>query len=285
MVDLFSPMTLHEALTIRSAQPVIPFAGGTDLMVRRRSWSGTLPHFDQAVLWLGKIKELQGIAWEDGLLTIGAGTTLAELIQDARVPEILRQAARGMASPGIRNLATLAGNICNASPAGDTLPPLWIFDAAVVLQSLAGQREAPVEEFLQGPGRIDLAPAELVVKVKIPVADLPLTVYKKVGTRKADALSKASFAGLARTADGRVAEVRIALGAVAPKVIRNRKIEAALAGKPLREVQEMIPEVLREYSSLIQPIDDQRSNAVYRRKVTLRLIEDFLKRLAEGGDC
>jgi xanthine dehydrogenase FAD-binding subunit len=284
MVESFFPMTLQEALSIRGAGPVIPFAGGTDLMVRRRNWSGTLPRFDRPVLFLDRVKELREIKLEEGIISIGAGTTLAELTRDLRVPEILRAAAREMAAPGIRNLATLGGNICNASPAGDTLPPLYVLNAAVVLQNSAGQREIPVKAFLQGPGRTDLAWDELLVKLKIPAADLPSVCrYKKVGTRKADALSKASFAGLAGIAHGRITEVRIALGAVAPQIVRDREIEAGLAGKTLRELPGLIPELLKEYSPLLQPIDDQRSTAGYRRKVALRLIADFLAGVAEGG--
>lgn len=276
MVDAFAPKTLAEGLKIRGEQSVIPFAGGTDLMVRRRSWSGTLPRFEQPTLFLGGIKELQSIDQTDSVLTIGAAATLTALLENALVPEILKKAVIEMASPAIRNAGTLGGNICNASPAGDTLPPLYALGATVVLRSAATRRELPVEEFILGPGKTALAGDELLVAVNIPTVDYNRVYYKKVGTRKADALSKVSFAGLAKVDGEIVKEVRLAVGAVAPRVVRCKEAENLLAGRSGGEIHGMIDNVMKIYAKEIRPIDDQRSSAEYRRTVALRLVEDYL---------
>jgi CO/xanthine dehydrogenase FAD-binding subunit len=276
MVTAFTPRTLAEALRFRDAGPSIPFAGGTDLMVRRKRWSGTAPRFEQPALFIGGLPELQGITTGDGVLTIGAATTLTALLEDGNVPALLQQAVAQMASPAIRNGGTLGGNLCNASPAADTMPPLYALDAAVVLQSAAGTRELPIEEFIQGPGRTALAGNELLVAVRIPLRQFKISAYRKVGTRKADALSKLSFAAVAEVDDGKLTELRIALGAVAPRVVRSRAAEELLLDRPLRQIADRLPEIQAAYAELLRPIDDQRSSATYRRTVAWNLIRDFL---------
>ena len=275
----YTPKTLAEALEIRGSQKVIPFAGGTDLMVRRRSWSGLTPRFEYPVLFIGGLKELKEIRKENGRMVIGAAVSLTELIENSDAPEILKQAAGVMASPAIRNLGTLGGNIGNSSPAADTLPPLTVLDAVLVLESSGGRREVPISQFITGPGKNDLQENELLCAISFPLSKYNGCYYKKVGTRKADALSKVSFAGLARTADGMIEEVKIAIGAVAPRVVRSLQAEALLKGKPVSEITALWPEIKPFYQEFIRPIDDQRSTAVYRNEVAFRLIEHFITQL------
>lgn len=282
MVASFFPRTLEEALQIRAEHPVIPVAGGTDLMVARRSWSGTLPRFEKPLLFLGGIEALKEMRCDGEILTLGAAVTLTALLKKTETPELLRLAVARMASPAIRNAGTVGGNIVHASPAADTVPPLLALDAAVILQSTAGAREMPLDEFIQGPGRTALAANELLIGVKLPVSSFPVVAYKKVGTRKADALSKIAFAGLALIREGRIAEVRLALGAVAPRPIRRKDEEQRLTGRSLLNLPEWLPEVERAYAGWIQPIDDQRSSAVYRRTTAVRLIADFMQGLKKG---
>jgi xanthine dehydrogenase FAD-binding subunit len=144
------------------------------------------------------------------------------------------------------------------------------------LQSLSGRRELPVEDYIQGPGRTDLKADELLVAINIPVEPYNFIYYKKIGTRKADALSKVSFVGLARTVNGIVADIRITLGAVAPRVIRSREAENLLKGRHVNELSDLLIDVKNIYANELHPIDDQRSNATYRRTVSLRLIEYFI---------
>jgi xanthine dehydrogenase FAD-binding subunit len=279
MVESLFPKTLAEALELRKTHQLIPFAGGTDLMVRKRSWAGTLPNFDSPVLFIGGLAELKEIRCHDGILTIGSAVTLTALFEHQDVPEILKHAIAVMASPAIRNAGTLGGNICNASPAGDTLPSLNVLGASLVLQSSKGQRVLSVSEFIIGPGKTDLKADELLVAVNIPLENFNHCYYKKVGTRKADALSKVSFAGLARTSNGVVEEVKIALGAVAPRVVRNLAAEDFIKGQKISELPKLMPELKKFYIEQIKPLDDQRSKAAYRSEVSYRLIEYFLTEL------
>ncbi|RTZ92596.1 MAG: molybdopterin dehydrogenase, partial [Deltaproteobacteria bacterium] len=198
MVTAYRPATLQEALELRGRAELIPFAGGTDLMVKYHSWTGTLPKFPKDVLFLGHLKELRGIARRDQALHIGAGVTLSEVAAHPETPALLREAVLSIAAPGIRNVATLAGNICNASPAGDSICALTALGASVVLSSAAGTRTVPLTTFITGPGTTVLKPEELLTAVSVPLEEWTIQVFKKVGTRKANALAKLSFSALAR---------------------------------------------------------------------------------------
>lgn len=280
MVDFLAPGTWTEALRIRQEQQVLPLAGGTDLMVRHRGWSGTLPVFDRPLLYLGNIAELQRVAADGDTLVIGAGATLTDLLEHPLVPDILKQALRQMASPAIRNRGTLGGNLCNASPAADTAPVLYAAGASVLLQSATASRTLPLDQFITGPGRTALANDELLAAIRLPLIDFNLTDYRKVGTRKANALAKLSFVGLTQTDGQTVADFRAAFGAVAPTVVRSREIEALLRGRPVGEIPYLAGEIEAQYARLIRPIDDQRSGARYRKAVALRLLADFLQKLS-----
>ncbi len=281
MVEAITPKTLAEALAIRRDRRVIPFAGGTDLMVRKRSWAGTLPAFEAAPLFLSGLEELKTICLGDGVLRLGAAATLTEILENRATPEILKNALAEMASPAVRNAGTLGGNICNASPAADSLPPLYALGASVLLRSAASARELPIEDFITGPGQTDLRHDELLVAALIPLDSYWIAYYRKVGTRKADALAKTSFAGLAKVADGRVEEIRMALGAVAPRVVRSREAEDLCRGKRVEALPGLLAEIKGIYAGQIRPIDDQRSSAAYRSAVSLRLIECFLTSLGQ----
>jgi xanthine dehydrogenase FAD-binding subunit len=301
---------MREALDIRGRTGALPFAGGTDLMVRRRGYTGTLPDVPPPVLFLDNIGELRALVVEDSNLRIGAGVTMDGLLAHPAVPELLRRALAELAAPAIRNRATLGGNICNASPAADSLPPLYVHRAAVVLMSRTGERCLPIDEFILGPGKTVLRPDELLTEIVVPA--LPADVdhdsgdhrpketagvrlyYRKVGTRKANALSKLSAAGFVRVdrlaADSTksdptavIGEFRFALGAVAPVVVRLDDVGRILNGRPVEELSE--PEtpwgVAEIVSRLIHPIGDQRSSAFYRREVAMNCCSEFLKQILE----
>jgi xanthine dehydrogenase iron-sulfur cluster and FAD-binding subunit A len=276
MVETFMPAALKEALEFRAGHKSIPLAGGTDLMVKRKSWAGTLPKFDKPVLMISGLSELKGCTSENGALRIGAAETLADTAANELVSEVLRLAVKQMASPGIRNMGTLGGNICNASPAGDTLPALYALDATVTLQSISGSRELPIAQFITGPGRTELKDGELMTMINIPLTEFSNVYYRKVGTRKADALSKLSFAGLADIKEGHIGDVRIAFGAVAPTAVRSAGAEKLLKGIELIDLPDLMPQIKDIYSRFIRPIDDQRSSAAYRKEVCMKLLEDFL---------
>ena len=277
MVKVFMPQSLKEALRIRKEEKAIPFAGGTDLMVKRRRWRGLAPYFEKPVLFLHKVKELTGVKFEEGRVRIGALSTLSEILENRDIPLILKYAIAEIASPAIRNLATIGGNICNASPAGDTLPPLYVMNARVVLSSFTSKREIKIMDFIKGPGFTDLKEDELLKEIVIPVDFFNIVFYRKVGTRKANSLSKVSFAGVARLDNGIIKDIRISFGAVAPTPLRAPEIEEEIIGKNKVKIIAKIPDILEKYARIIRPIDDQRSTARYRKTISLKILEYFLK--------
>jgi len=279
MVEGFRPKNLREALEIRAKQSSIPLAGGTDLMVQKARGFGLKPDFNKPLLFVGHLRELRQILARDGKIRIGTGVLLNELLKNGKIPEVLKMAVRKIASPPSRNLATIGGNICNASPAGDTLPYLYAVDAILVLKNSQTKRKISVEEFITGPGKTILKSDELLTEIIIPDKVFSINYYKKVGTRKGMSLSKASFTGLADIENKKITDIRIAFGSVAPTIVRSREIEASIIGKPVSEIKAAIPEILKKYAILIRPIDDARSSAAYRKQVSLRLFEDFLMRL------
>jgi CO/xanthine dehydrogenase FAD-binding subunit len=253
-----------------------PLAGGTDLMVHHRNWSGLPPRFDKPLVFIGHLDEIKGI--EDGGddMTIGSACTLTSILQNRNVTRILRTAVALIASPSIRNRATIGGNICNGSPAGDTLPTLYALDATLVLQRGGVTRKLPIADFISGPGKTVLHDGELLTAIIVPKKDFDATFYRKIGTRAAYSCSKLSLAGLVQHHRACVEDLRIALGAVAPTVLRSRAIEERMVGKTAGEIEAMIPEITELYTAILKPIDDQRSTACYRSGVSIRLLRHFL---------
>ncbi len=279
MVKTFHPRTLEEALKIRKDEKAIPLAGGTDLMVRFRSWAGTQPDFPWPVMFINHLSEIRYIDIQPKEIRIGAGATLSEVEQCSEVPKVLRTAVSQMAAPALRNLGTVAGNICNASPAGDTISVLYALNARVELTSLHGARQISIMEFISGPGRKDLGDDEIMTAVMIPIESFTHTLYRKVGTRKANALSKLSFCGLAKIKAGRIDDIRLSFGAVGPTVVRSVETEKKLIGLSIEKLKELYSEIRPDYVAMVQPIDDQRSTAVYRKQVSLNLLDQYIESL------
>lgn len=280
MVDSYRPMDLKEALSIRAKHGATPLAGGTDLMVRYQSWTGTLPLFTNSIMFVGHLKEMMYIKKEDSNLVIGGTVTLTMVVNHPDTPLVLREAVLSIAAPALRNNATLTGNICNASPAGDSLCALYALDAVIVMEKNGSTRKVPVMEFITGPGRTVLASDELVTSIIVPLKASSVNSFTKVGTRRANALSKLSFTGIADYKNGRIDSIALTFGAVGPTVVRSARLERKLTGLSGPELKAKIPSVLDDFSTVIVPIDDQRSTAVYRKKVALNLLEKFLKELS-----
>lgn len=243
-------------------------AGGTDLLVRRRD----APAFDVALL--EGVAELGGIGEADGCARLGAGATHARLARHPLVRErlpVLAQALETLGSPLIRNMGTLGGNIVTASPAGDCLPPLYALDAQVELASRHGSRRLPLAELITGPGRVGLAPGEIVAAVLAPLpAATARQHFEKVGRRDALAIAVVSLAAVIDLdAQGRVVQARLAVGSVGPTPLRCPAAEAELIGQRLtRPVLTAAGERIR---AAISPIDDIRATSEYRRQVAGRL--------------
>ncbi len=244
-------------------------AGGTDLLARRR---GRAPAF---VACLERIGSLCGVREDAGLIRLGACETHARLLRSPLARERLPALAAALGvlgSPLVRNMGTLGGNIVTASPAGDTLAPLYALDAQVELASRQGTRRVPLAGFITGPGLVGLQPGEIVVAVLVPPPDAPaLQHFEKVGRRKALAISVVSLAAVLRMdSGGVVSNARLALGSVGPTVVRCPKAEALLAGQRLdRETLLAAGQLVREE---ISPIGDLRASAAYRREVAGNLL-------------
>src|SRR3989454_4577057 len=277
--QLISSATLGEALDLlaRDDNQWKPFAGGTDLMVLLEA--GKLPHTNYINIW--NLSELRGIELTDDHVSLGALTTYTEVQDNAVLREefpMLCQAASETGGLAIQNRGTLGGNIVNASPAADSPPALLAYDAELELVSASGSRWVPYHGFHTGYKQMIIRPDELLARIRLPRNTKGLTqYYRKVGTRRAQAISKVCFAAVARMNSAEIAEVRLALGSVAPVPLRCPKTEDLLRG---REVdQQIISGAKAELERELAPIDDIRSTRNYRLRVSLNLLEDFLSTL------
>jgi len=276
MVKSFIPKTFREALEILSENNLTIMAGGTDLMVKNRKWSGLAPGFKGDVLFISQLAELNFIRKENGRIYIGAAVTLERLLHEDNIPELLKKAISLMASPGIRHTASLVGNIGNASPAGDSLPVLYILNAKIVLKSLISERTIPIENFILGPGSKDIQQDEMIREIVIDDVKFDYIMYEKVGGRKSDAISKVSFAGAVSSVFGMVSDIRIAFGAVASTIVRFEEYETRFRDMPVSDIARMAEMIKELYEPHIQPINDQRSTAAYRKKCALNILGKFL---------
>lgn len=277
MVNAYKPKSLIEALEAMAFTEHIVFAGGTDLMVKRKQWAGLLPNFDKPVIFISDLDELKQIRSEDESLYIGAACIFASLIDSPMIPDFYKEVFMQIASPAVRNMATIGGNICNSSPAGDSLPLLYALDAALIIENSCRKIEKPIADFITGPGRNTLTSSELVTAIKLPIQNFDKMFYKKVSPRKSNALSKVSFVALANMEKDVYKDIRIAFGSVAPTVIRSLDIEEEIITMSSQGILDRY-QVIKDYATLIKPIDDQRSTAFYRKEVCKRLLAEFMEK-------
>jgi CO/xanthine dehydrogenase FAD-binding subunit len=264
------------ALTAGSPDiPVRPIAGGTDLMV---ALTGELGDPPARVVDLWAIDDLRGIAIDGGSLSLGALTTYTDIRRSAlcreHVPALV-DAAATIGAAQIQNRGTLGGNIANASPAGDTLPILLATDATILVGGQRGEREISALDFFVGYRKTALAADELILQVRFPLPQGRELRFRKVGTRRAQAISKVVMALAWQDGPRSWSDVRVALGSVAATPIRATATEAALEGhRPTPEVADRAAETL---AGELQPIDDVRSTADYRRAVAARVLHRLLR--------
>ncbi|HXL81697.1 MAG TPA: xanthine dehydrogenase family protein subunit M [Pyrinomonadaceae bacterium] len=277
--QFISSPDLSSALDWLASEPGVwqPFAGGTDLMVLLEA--GKLPHKNYLNIW--NLKELRGVEVTDQQVTLGALTTYTEVQQEKVLQQefpMLCQAASETGGLAIQNRGTLGGNIVNASPAADSPPALLVYDAELELVSLNQSRWLPYHGFHTGYKEMIIRPDELLTRIRLPRRMEKLRhYYRKVGTRKAQAIAKVCFAGTAQVRDETIEDLRIALGSVAPVPLRCVKTEDALRGSELN--QATIDRARAVMADEIVPIDDIRSTSNYRHKVSLNLLADFLQQL------
>ncbi len=278
-MSVLRPATPAEALRLYAKHPAaVPLAGGTDFMV---GWNLGLAN-DRTILDLTALEPWTQIRATKKSIAIGALATHTAIRRHAAVRRYLPLLAEACAEIGglqIQNRGTLGGNIANASPAGDTFPPLAVYDAEVEIVAAGGRRRrVPFLSVFAGVKKTVLGPGELIAAVHVPVPRRPTrALWRKVGTRAAQAISKTMASGLLWTArDGTIAELRFALGSMAPTVRRLATVEAHVRGR--RVTRELVREAVELVAKDVSPIDDVRSTAEYRLAVSRNLLAAFLTR-------
>jgi CO/xanthine dehydrogenase FAD-binding subunit len=274
------PRTVEEAVEML-AEPACILAGGTDVfpaLVDRPA--------PARIVDLSRLEGLSAITLEPGLVRIGARVTWSALVRAPLPPcfAMLKAAAREVGSVQIQNAATIAGNLVNASPAADGVPPLLALDAFVEIAGPAGRRRLPLSAFITGYRQTALAPGELVTAVLVPrTIDTGHSAFLKLGARRYLVISIAMVAAVVRLEAGRVAEARVAVGACSAVARRLTALEDALAGAD-PAVAPLSSLVAAGHLDALDPIDDVRATAAYRREAALELVRRALDACAAEPD-
>jgi CO/xanthine dehydrogenase FAD-binding subunit len=280
MADFLRPKSVAEALKALEQPQVIVLGGGTDIFPAM----GSQP-FEATVLDVSAQPDLRAITYSTDTISIGGAATWSE-IATAGLPrcfDALQQAAKKIGSIQIQNRGTIAGNLCNASPAADGIPPLLVLDAEVVLESTGGTRYIPLHEFVLGRRQTQRRPDELVTAIRVPTGmSEAYSVFKKLGARQYLVISIAMVAvslQIRSSRDGSsVMEARVALGSCGPRALRLRSLEDTLRGAPAAPGISVL--VNESHFAEISPIDDVRASAGYRLDAALVLVRDCLEECA-----
>lgn len=279
------PTTIEEAVQLLADGNVTVFAGGTDLMPQAQAGRKA---FQPVLMNLNRIDEMKDISVSDNSIIFGARTTVTEVLESdilKKHASILLTTADRFASGQIRNAATLGGNICNASPAGDMIIPLLLLDAVVELASWDGRglssRRIPLAAFFLGPGKTVMLPHELLTAITFSIPPENFVArFEKFGTRPALDISIVSIGIAGVRENGGLKKTRVACGAVAPIPLRCRKVEAAIESDSLSE--DRIEDIAMIAESEISPIDDVRATAWYRKEITRTLTRRILHDIREA---
>ena len=281
--ELVAPGNLSAVVSLLADQPGswLPIAGGTDVMVQYAA--GKLTARKMVSLW--NLPELRQIEVADSELNIGATCTYSQIRNHEVVKKefpLLASAASWTGGIANQNRGTLGGNIVNASPAADSLPALLVYEAELMLVSVRGERRVPYVDFHTGYKKTLLAPDELIRAICLPRRTSGYVSYsRKVGARNAQAISKVCVAALGQLSNGKVNDVRIAAGSVAPVPLRLRETEGVVKGNTIDSA--LIQHAKKAAAGEIRPIDDIRSTAAYRSAVLGNLVMEFLQKLATSG--
>ncbi len=284
MANYFQPDTIEEALALKAASPLTVLAGGTDIYpakVTREAWG---PRMEQDILDISRIASLRGIERSGGTWRIGALATWTEIAK-ASLPglfDALKLAAIEIGGRQIQNRGTIAGNICNASPAADGVPCLAVMDASVELHGSHGTRTVPVFEFIDGYRSTILAGDELVTAILIPEKpDATRAHFLKLGARRYLVISITMAACvIVPDRDGNIASAAISVGACSEKAVRLDALEAVLLGAPLDS--DLSGHVAPSQFNGLSPIDDVRASGEYRRASAIQAVNELLRQVSNG---
>lgn len=279
-IDIISPASLKECLSLlaKEGKNTKLIAGGTDAVVRMKEGKWR----PEAWINIMNLNELRFIKEKDSAIHIGPLTTHTDVIQSSilqKKADVLVQASQEVGAIQMQNMGTIGGNIGTASPAGDTIPALYVLNAVIELSSINNKRFVPIEEFFIGPGRTVLKENEMITNIIIqPQAENEIGIFQKLGPRKAQSISIVNVAiSLMMSKERKCFGGKIAFGAVAPTIIRAKKCEAILALNPL--TNEAIENIGKIAWKEVMPITDVRATAEYRRDIASALLERGLYRL------
>lgn len=284
MVNKYIPSSKEEALDILSKHDCYILAGGSDLMVAKKNTAGQLPKFEKDVLYVSHLEELKGIYKDEKGVHVKALTPMSEVEECDLVPSLLKKAVSQVASTNIRHFATLIGNIANASPAGDTIVVDVTIDAVLKLESVDGVRFVKAIDFVQGVRKIDRKPNELITEIIFPTVDYDGEMWLKVGSRKADSISKVMVAGIYKITGKTLTKFALSIGSVSIKPVRSFELEREIEGSTLDQIKANKEKIVEEYGKIISPIDDQRSTKEYRALVAKNIVRKFLDEIISGGN-
>jgi CO/xanthine dehydrogenase FAD-binding subunit len=276
-----APLRIEDALGLLAGGNVKILAGGTDFYPALRDRQVASDTID-----ISRIAGLRGIARRSGGWRIGATTTWTDLVRADLPPAFdgLKAAAREIGAVQIQNAGTIVGNICNASPAADGVPPLLTLDASVEIASSGATREMPLAAFITGVRKTALGPGEMVVALTLPdIAGDAVSAFAKLGSRSSLVISIAMIAAvLVRDSAGKIAEARVAVGSCSPVARRIPALEQALKGAPFTPA-ELAARVSPAHFSVLAPIDDVRGSAAYRLDAVEEMVRRMLGDLAKLG--
>lgn len=267
MFKSFRPDTKSELLSLLDSENCHIFAGGSDLMIRKRQWQGAERKFTQPVVYINHLSEFRGIREFDHHYEVGSLTTQTDMV-NSQLPDYIRYPYSQMSHLAIRNIATVGGNIVNAASVADSLPIFYALNAQLVLESIDGIRVISIQDFIIDKYKTKRQSNELLTKILIPKFNADDYFYKKLGQRKASILSKLSvFIVKGET-------TRIAIGAINSTVIRDENLE-----KNYDDNQD-VDALLLGLKALMHASDDKRSTKAYREQVAIDLIRNYLR-----GNC
>ena len=283
MVEKKIAYTKKEALDFLAKHDACIVAGGSDMMVIKKNIAGYAPLFDKDVLYVSHIKEISNIYEDKDGVHIGATATMYEIEHHKLCPSLLKKAISEVASTNIRHFCTLAGNIANASPAGDTIVVDALLDAKIKLESIDGVRLVDAKDFVLGVRKIDRHPNELITELIFPKHSYTGELWFKVGSRRADSISKLSFAGYYEVKENKITQFAVCFGSVSIRPARSKELEAKVVGLSIEQLKEKKAEIAGDFATIIAPIDDQRSNKEYRQKVAMNIFNKFIDDIVGGG--
>ncbi|MCP4631352.1 MAG: xanthine dehydrogenase family protein subunit M [candidate division Zixibacteria bacterium] len=276
--EVYSSSNLTEALEILASKKPVVIAGGTDILVQIK---GRVIPIPKNILDIDSIKSLRFIKKKRNKIVIGPLVTYEDILNSELLREFtphLFQAAYEVGAPQIRSRGTIGGNIVNASPAGDSIPPLYTLNTDLTLKSVKGERKVNISKFFKGPRKTSLRKNELLTEIEFEIPKgKTFSFFKRLGTRKALAIAKVSVAGQLLIADGLIKSASIALGSVGPTVIYSPSSEKALVGNEMND--SIIRIAVKKVMEDCTPIDDIRSEAEYRKAMVGVLLENGLNEI------